>query len=369
MEKEMIIRTDKLSVGYDGKTLIPDISVKVNKGEILVLIGPNGAGKSTILKTIASQLKKIAGTVYLGESDMDELKEKDVAKSLSILLTKQPSGEMMTVWDVVETGRYPYTGMLGIPDEKDREVVLKAIELVGLTDIKDCFFNNISDGQRQRVMFARAICQEPDVLILDEPTSYLDMRYKLELLSIVKKLAREKNIAVIISLHELDLAGKCADKIMCVRDGRIDRYGTIDEIFYRNDNYINELYNVKSGVFIEAFGSMELEKTEGEPKVFVIGGGGSAIPLFRKLQREGNPYAVGVINENDMEYPVASALASIVISEKPFEAISDKKVKEALDVMKKCEKVYCPVTEFGTVNSKNRVLFEYAKEHNMLEDM
>ena len=122
-------------------------------------------------------------------------------------------------------------------------------------------------------------------------------------------------------------------------------------------------------MFIEAFGSMELEKTEGEPKVFVIGGGGSAIPLFRKLQREGISYAVGVINENDMEYPVASALASIVISEKPFEAISDKKVKEALDVMKKCEKVYCPVTEFGTVNSKNRELFEYAKEHNMLEDM
>lgn len=368
MKKEMMIRTSDLAVGYDKSILIPEISFQVEQGEILVLIGPNGAGKSTILKTLAGQLKKISGTIFLEENDMNAMREKEIAGKMSLLLTKHPKGEMMTVQDVVETGRYPYTGKLGILDETDQKVVEEALALVELSEIKDCFFNNISDGQRQRVMFARAICQEPDVLVLDEPTSYLDMRYKLEFLSILKKLAKEKNIAVIMSLHELDLAGKCADKIMCIRHGRIDRYGTIDEIFYQGDNYINELYGVTKGTFIETYGSMELEKAMKEPKVFVIGGGGRGIPLYRKLQREGTSFAVGILHENDMEYPVAKALAKTVISEKPFEAIGEETYQEALEVMKQCERVIDAVSCYGSMNERNKDLRNYAKVHEMLEE-
>ena len=368
MVNEIIIQTKDLAVGYDKKVLIPEISFQVRPGEILVLIGPNGAGKSTILKTLVSQLKQISGTVLVAGRKLQEMKEADIAKIMSLLLTKHPSGEMMTVWDIVETGRYPYTGRLGITDEKDFEIIEEAIELVGLTEVNDCFFSNISDGQRQRSMFARAICQQPKILVLDEPTSYLDMRYKLEFLSILKKLANEKNIAVIMSLHELDLAEKCADKLLCVRDGIVDRYGTIDEIFYGGDNYINELYSVKKGTFIEAFGSMELEKNSGKPKIFVIGGGGKGIPVYRRLQQAGIPFAVGILHENDIEYPVAKALASEVIGESAFEIIEEEKYQRALEQMKNCEKVICTVEHFGKMNEKNRRLLEYAKEHGMLEE-
>ncbi|MBR3645775.1 MAG: ATP-binding cassette domain-containing protein [Lachnospiraceae bacterium] len=368
MGKEIKINTEDLSVGYGKKVIIEDINISVKKGEILVLIGPNGAGKSTVLKTIASQLKKITGTVTLDGYDVHNMKEKDVAKKLSLLLTMHPKGEMMTVEDIVETGRYPFTGNLGMLSEEDKKIVADSITMIGLSGIKDKFFESLSDGQKQRVMLARAICRKPEVLVLDEPTSYLDIRHKLELLSILKKLAREKNIAVVMSLHELDLVGKCADNVLCIRNGRIDRYGTIDDVFYRGDNYINELYGVKKGTFIETFGSMELEKSVGEAKVFVIGGGGYGITVYRHLQRKGIPFATGVISENDMEYPIANALAATVVAEKAFEPVSEESIKHALEIMKKCEKVINALPVFGTMNEKNKILLDYAKKNNMLEE-
>ena len=136
--------------------------------------------------------------------------------------------ELMRCEEVVESGRFPYTGRLGILSDYDHKQVAEAMELVHVTELADRNFNCISDGQRQRVMLARAICQEPDILVLDEPTSFLDIRHKLELLSILKDLVRQKNLAVILSLHELDLAQKISDFVVCIKDDHIDRYGPPD---------------------------------------------------------------------------------------------------------------------------------------------
>ena len=216
--KSYFFHTDQLTVGYEGKPLIREINIQLNKGEILTLIGPNGAGKSTILKSITRQLATISGTVYLEQQQMARMSNKEVSKKLAVVLTERMRPELMTCEDIVATGRYPYTGTLGILSASDKEKVRAAMETVHAWDLKDRDFTAISDGQRQRILLARAICQEPEIIVLDEPTSFLDIRHKLELLTILKKMVLENQLTVIMSLHELDLAQKISDKVICVHE-------------------------------------------------------------------------------------------------------------------------------------------------------
>ena len=358
---EYFVYTDKMTVGYNGVPLIKDIEIRLKKGEILTLIGPNGAGKSTILKSITRQLSLSAGTVYIDQKSIKEMTEKDTAKKMAVVLTERIRPELMTCEDVVNTGRYPYTGRLGILSEEDHQKVREAMKLVHASELADCDFSAISDVQRQRVLLARAICQEPEIIILDEPTSFLDIRHKLELLTILKDMVSQKNVAVIMSLHELDLAQKISDQVICVHGSAIERYGEPEDIF--TSEYIKKLYGVTKGSYNADFGCLELEPARGEPEVFVIAGNGSGIPVFRKLQRKGIPFAAGVLHENDVDCQVAKALAVEVVTEKAFCEISDSTLEQARALMHRCKKVICCLKEYGTINEKNRLLQEEAEKN------
>lgn len=346
--------TEQMAVGYGKTPLIRQIELHVKKGEIVSLIGPNGAGKSTILRSIIRQLKLMDGAVYLDGRPMKQMTEKEIAVRMAVLMTDRVRPELMTCGEVVEAGRYPYTGRMGILREEDKKCVREALSLVHGEELADCGFSEISDGQRQRILLARAICQEPQVIVLDEPTSYLDIRHKLEILSILKELVRSRGIAVLMSLHELDLAQRISDYVVCVNENQIERCGTPEEIF--TSSYITELYGITSGSYHAELGCPELEAVRGKPIVFVIGGNGSGIPVYRRLQRQGIPFAAGVLHENDVEYPAAKALAVQVIAERAFEPIGDAAYRKALEVMKSCEQVICCVQEFGTMNARNREL-------------
>ena len=249
------LETEKLSVGYDGKPLIRDVCLQVQRGKIVALIGPNGAGKSTILKTIVGQLSKVSGTVLLEGAPMERCGQKEIAKRMAILMTERIHPELMTCYDVVSTGRYPYTGALGLLGKEDKRIVEESLELVHGRDMADRPFDAISDGQRQRILLARALCQTPEIIVLDEPTSYLDIRYKLELLTILKTMVREKNLAVLMSLHELDLAQRVSDTVVCVSGDRIDRMGPPEEIF--SNDYIARLYHMEPGKYDPCFDTLE----------------------------------------------------------------------------------------------------------------
>lgn len=249
------LETEKLSVGYDGKPLIRDVCLQVQRGKIVTLIGPNGSGKSTILKTIVGQLSKVSGTVLLEGAPMERRGQKEIAKRMAILMTERIHPELMTCYDVVSTGRYPYTGALGLLGKEDKRVVEESLELVHGRDMADRPFDAISDGQRQRILLARALCQTPEIIVLDEPTSYLDIRYKLELLTILKTMVREKNLAVLMSLHELDLAQRVSDTVVCVSGDRIDRMGPPEEIF--SNDYISRLYHMEPGKYDPCFDTLE----------------------------------------------------------------------------------------------------------------
>jgi len=235
------------------------------------------------------------------------------------------------------------------------------MELVHVTPIKDQDFTRISDGQRQRVMLARVICQEPEIIILDEPTSYLDIKYKLEFLSILQEMRKKKGLTVIMSLHELELADRVSDKILCINGTSVDRFGKPEEIF--EEGYISRLFAISSGSFDEENGSMELEPAKGDAKVFVIAGGGTGRNVYRRLQRQGIPFMTGILSKNDLDYPVAKALASNVIAAEAFEPITEAQILQARDKMISCEKVICCKECFGTLEQANAELLVFAKEN------
>lgn len=356
--------TENLAVGYNGQPLIRDICLHLRRGEIMTLIGPNGSGKSTILRSVIRQISPLRGTVYLDGRPMDRMAALEVAKRLSVLMTDRVHPELMTCRDVAATGRYPYTGKLGLLTPPDWEKVDEALALVHGEELADRDFAQISDGQRQRVLLARALCQEPEVLVLDEPTSFLDIRYKLELLSILKDMVRRRKLAVLMSLHELDLAQKVSDCVACVHNHTIERCGAPEEIF--TAGYILELYDAARGSYNPDFGCLELEPPAGTPQVFVIGGGGSGIPVYRRLQRQGVPFAAGVLHENDLDYPVSKALAAEVISEETFSPIGETAFRLAAEKIARCAQVLCPLSTFGPMNEKNRLLRELAEQAGKL---
>ena len=357
---EDYIWTENMTVGYGKTPLIRQIGIHVRAGEIVTLIGPNGAGKSTILRSVIRQLGLLEGTVYLDGMPMKGMGEREIAKRMSILMTERIHPELMNCEDVVGTGRYPYTGRMGILTAEDRGKVREAMELVHAWDLASRDFSQISDGQKQRILLARAICQDPSVIVLDEPTSFLDIRHKLELLTILKDLVRRKKLAVLMSLHELDLAQKLSDYIVCVKGEYIERCGTPEEIF--TSSYITGLYGITKGSYYAEFGCLEMEPVKGKPQVFVIGGNGSGIPVYRRLQRMGIPFAAGILHENDVDYPIARALASQVISEMPFEPIREETYDRAAEVLASCGQVICCLKEFGTLNDKNRKLAELGRD-------
>lgn len=358
------LRTDDLSVGYQGKALIEHIALSLQRGEIMTLIGPNGSGKSTILRSIIRQLRLIGGTVYLDGRAMAGMTEIDVAKRLSVLMTDRVKPELMRCEDVVATGRYPYTGLLGILSAADWDKVHESMELVHAAELAKQDFSRVSDGQRQRVLLARAVCQEPEVIVLDEPTSFLDIRHKLELLAILKDMVRKKDLAVLMSLHELDLAQKASDYVVCVQGNRIGRCGPPEEIFTAGS--ISELFGVARGSYHAGSGSVELERVDGTPEVFVIGGGGSGISVYRRLQRRGIPFAAGVLHRNDLDFPVAEALAAGLVAERPFCPISDETFERAQALMASCGKAVCPLEDTGPMNEKNLELRKLAEQKGWL---
>lgn len=240
---DRILYTQNLSVGYGKKTILEDVNLDINKGEIISIIGPNGSGKSTLIKTLCGFIKPIKGEVYINSKNLHTYRKDELSKVMSVVLTGRVDPELILVRDVVAMGRYPYTGKMGILGKNDYEVIERVIEETGIKDIVDCEFDKISDGQKQKVLLARAFAQEPQILIMDEPTSFLDINHRLELLNLLKNQVDSKNISVIMSIHELELTRKISDKILCVNsNGKTEIFSDPEEVF--KEGHIEGLFNI-----------------------------------------------------------------------------------------------------------------------------
>lgn len=356
-------KTENMAVGYNGSILIDDINIEIEKGKILTLIGPNGAGKSTILKSITRQISKISGTVYIGNNEISQWALKEMAKNVAVVLTDRIRPDMMTCAEVVGMGRYPYTNMIGRLTPRDKQIVMQSLERVNALDLAAKDFSTLSDGQKQRILLARAICQEPELIVLDEPTAYLDVRHKIELLDILREMAKEKKITVIMSLHEIDFATKISDYLICVKGDTIEAFGEPEEIL-KNDT-IEKLYDIQSGSYNLRFGSVELSKPKGNPQVFVVAGGGFGIPCYRALQKRQIPFATGILYDNDIDCQVARDLSSYVVETHAFEPMNKAHFDAASELLLKCTTVINAGTPIGTLNQFNEKLLELANEKNI----
>lgn len=358
--RDLPLRITGLDIGYGARCVARGINLEVREGEFLALVGANGCGKSTLLKTLCGELSPLAGTIEVGGRALGAWPRADLARYLAVMLTARPSTELLTCKDIVETGRIPFTGRLGILSREDHERVDEAMAIAHVSELADSDFMHISDGQRQRVLLARAIAQRPRLLVLDEPTAYLDMKYQLDLLRILRDLASREGVAIVASLHEVELAMKAADSVMCIKDGAVFACGTPDEVLTTQN--VSSLYGLEAGSFNSLFGNVELGRPAGEARTFVIAGAGTGAATFRRLAREGTPFYAGVLHQGDVDALLAADLAAEVVLEEPFSPICEKNLAHAKDLLRRCNRLMVCCDDFCGLNARNQDLLALAQQ-------
>lgn len=234
MTKTETIRVEHLDTGYrnnNKKVVISrDINASLYSGQLACLLGPNGAGKSTLLKTLTAFIPPIAGNIYVEGKPLESYSEASLAKVFGMVLTEKLNVENMTAYELVGLGRSPYTGFWGKLSDSDKEIVDKAFNLVGIDTLKTRLVQTLSDGERQKVMIAKALAQETPIIFLDEPTAFLDYPSKVEIMLLLRKLTMEQNKTVFMSTHDLDLAIQMADSIWLIDKGYGVNIGTAEEL-------------------------------------------------------------------------------------------------------------------------------------------
>lgn len=231
-----------VTCAYNREPVVRHISLQAHPGEVLALIGPNGVGKSTLLRTMARLMRPMDGSVILVNRDLWQTSAREIAKQLAFAAQSNDVTWAATVEQVVALGRAPHRGWFLPLTAHDRQIVRKAIELVGLEHLRDRISTKLSGGEQQRMVLARVLAQEPSILLLDEPTSHLDLKYQTDILSLIRRLAHQEGLTVIVSLHDLNLAAIYADRVALLSDGELAVAGTPTEVM--TSDWLSQVYGV-----------------------------------------------------------------------------------------------------------------------------
>ncbi len=283
-----VLQTHNLCVGYTAPrtpdvVVATDLNLSLGRGELVCLLGPNGAGKSTLMRTIAGMQPALTGSITLSGADVTTLTPRQLAERLSVVLTDRPNVGLLNGYALVALGRHPYTGWTGRLSRYDEAVVRWAVEAVGAADLAERPVMELSDGQRQKFMVARALAQESDLILLDEPTAYLDLPRRAEMMRLLRHLAADTGRAILLSTHDLDLALRSADTLWLLAGGKA-RVGTPEDLVL--NGAFEAAFRGEGVTFDRATGAFSVER-EGGPSVIVDGAGIAHTWTLRALRRAG----------------------------------------------------------------------------------
>ncbi|MCS3920343.1 heme ABC transporter ATP-binding protein [Fervidibacter sacchari] len=363
----ILLSVHGLTVSYAAHTVLRDVSFEVARGDLVVVLGPNGAGKTTLLRTIAKVVSPKVGTVLLDGRDIAKLPVRQLMKTLSVVPQSEGSVFSFTVQDIVAMGRTPHLSPLAPLSQKDWQIIREAMEATDVWELKDRLFTELSGGEQRRVLIAKALAQEPQLLLLDEPTANLDLHYQLEVVELIQRLNRERGITVLAVLHDLNLAAMMGQRFILMHRGRIYAVGNADEVLTPQN--IQQVYGVPvvvtrhplNGKPIILLAERRIPSLRGV-KVHVVCGGGTGGEVMAMLTAAGCQVTAGALNRGDSDFEAAQLLGVSVVEEQPFMPISREAFERTKEMIANAEVVVLTDVPFGWGNIVNlRAILEAAK--------
>ncbi len=353
-----LLQLERVTFGYTSQPLFVDISLTMNPGEMVGLLGPNGTGKTTLLRLASGVLRPQRGRVLLNGDDLHRLPRREIARRIAVVPQEFSTPFAFTVRELVSLGRTPYLSFLGTERAADRQAVQEALAVTDTAPLAERIFNELSGGEKQRVALALALAQQPDLLLLDEPTTHLDLKYQISVLELMQQLNRERGLTIFASMHDLNLAARYFPRLVLFQHGIVADGLPVEVLESR---LLSRVYEVPIEVGIlhgathlsilppvavsdePTTPADESEDARTHPTVHLMGGGGSAALLMRGLSDAQIPFSIGALNIGDSDHALALRLAAEVISEQPYAPIAPETASRVRASLQRARaQILCP---------------------------
>ena len=355
----VLLNVDGVECRYGSIKVLENISLSVKEGDFVGILGPNGSGKTTLLKSISRTLKPYRGTILLNEADIYTLKGIEVARQMAVVPQDTSIGFSFAALDVVLMGRNPHMTRFQMEGEKDLAIARKAMQLTNTWRLAERPINELSGGEKQRVIIARALAQEPKILLLDEPMTHLDIINQLEIMDLVKNLCVKEKLIILAVFHDLNLAARYCTSAILLKNGAIFAAGGLDEVLtsenIKNVFRVNAI--VKKHLVTNSLFVLPLSPQKSSPakkcSIHLICGAGTGTALMKVLLDEGYSVTAGVLNVLDTDFETAQFLKIPVTTEAPFSPITEKTHNANLAMISKASTVVLTSVPFGFGNLQN----------------
>lgn len=355
------LRISGIDCYYGSIKALNNITFSVREGEFAGILGPNGSGKTTLLKAISRTIKPIVGTVFLDDTNVYDMKIKEVAKNVAVVPQEAIATFDFTALDVVLMGRNPYIDRFGMESREDLTIAKRVMELTNTWDLADRPVNELSGGEKQLVIIARALTQEPKVLLLDEPTTHLDIGHQISIMDILREVCKEKELVVLAVFHDFNLATRYCDSAMLLNNGRIFSIGPIDTVLTGENikkvfgvDMIVKRHPITDSLYVVPLSISGSKITQSKDViVHMICGHGTGAPLMKLLLERGYGVTTGVLSTLDTDYDAACTLGIPVVSEAPFSPITEENHKANLAMIDEASAIVVSNVPFGYGNLKN----------------
>lgn len=363
------IEAHSVSYSYSDKEVLKEVTLGLVSGDFVGIVGPNGSGKTTLLRVLLKILQPTGGVVFLNQKDLSTYRATQIAQQVAIVPQELEASISFTSMELVLLARNSYQGLSWGYSKEDYWIAKRAMELTRTYQFRDRSFSDLSGGEKQRVIIAQALAQEPKILLLDEPTAHLDINHQLEILDLVCRLNQKDKLAVLAVFHDLNLATQYCKTMLLLKDGKIVGFGKPEEIL--TPRIVKEVFSVDVAIevnpltqklFITPLRTLLKRAPDNDNAAYVhiVCGGDTGSFFMRELLDKGYNLSCGILNVLDTDQKTAQHLDIPHICEAPFSPISDKTYKKALDQINNCDAVFVTNLPFGEANLKNLELAQYA---------